>query len=88
MTGRETSEDGRATNGLRELVVCSLESWDEVWRRNQFFVDALRKRNPELRVLFVEPPADVLFDLRSGRLRPLPGYEESHGTADCGCFVP
>jgi glycosyltransferase involved in cell wall biosynthesis len=48
---------------LRELVVCSLEAWDEVWRRNQFLVDILLRRNPALRVLFVEPPADPLFDL-------------------------
>ena len=71
MTGWQASEDGRSTNGLRELVVCSLEPWDDVWRRNQFFVDALRKRNPLLRILFVEPPADVLFDL-SCRRAPTP----------------
>jgi teichuronic acid biosynthesis glycosyltransferase TuaH len=57
---------------LRELVVCSLEPWDDVWRRNQFFVDVLLKRNPELRVLFVEPAADVLFDLWSRRVPALP----------------
>ncbi len=57
---------------LRELVVCSLEPWDDVWRRNQFFVSALLRRNPELRVLFVEPPADVLFDLAQRRLPALP----------------
>jgi glycosyltransferase involved in cell wall biosynthesis len=53
-------------------VVCSLEPWDEVWRRNQFFAAALLRRNPELRVLFVEPPADVLFDLLQRRLPALP----------------
>lgn len=37
--------------------MCSLEPWDDVWRRNQFFVDALLRRNPQLRILFVEPPA-------------------------------
>ena len=57
-------------NPLRELVVCSLEAWDDVWRRNQFFVDALLRRHPALRVLFVEPPADVLFDLTQCR-RPV-----------------
>jgi glycosyltransferase involved in cell wall biosynthesis len=57
---------------LRELVVCSLEGWDEVWRRNQFFTDILLRRNPLLRVLFVEPPADPLFDLSSGRAPTLP----------------
>ncbi len=57
---------------LRELVVCSLEPWDDVWRRNQFFVDALLKRNVDLRVLFVEPAADALFDLRSNRTPTMP----------------
>jgi glycosyltransferase involved in cell wall biosynthesis len=63
------------------LVVCSLEPWDEVWRRNQFFVRELTDRDPTLRVLFVEPAVDPLHDLRtrrrprlagSGRLRPVP----------------
>ena len=54
---------------LRELVVCSLEPWDDVWRRNQFLVDELLRRLPGLRILFVEPPADVLFEL-SQRRRP------------------
>jgi glycosyltransferase involved in cell wall biosynthesis len=57
---------------FRELVVCSLELWDEIWRRNQFFVDALLRRNPELRVLFVEPPADVLYDVTQRRRPDLP----------------
>jgi glycosyltransferase involved in cell wall biosynthesis len=59
----KTSPDGT----LSELVVCSLEAWDDVWRRNQFFVDILLRRNPDLRVLFVDPPADPLFDLISRR---------------------
>ena len=49
------------------VVVCSLEAWDEVWRRNQFFVEGLLGRDPLLRVLFVEPPFDYLLKLRSGR---------------------
>ena len=56
----------------QELVVCSLEAWDEVWRRNQFFVDALLRRDPALRVLFVEPPTDILFELAGRRRPPLP----------------
>jgi teichuronic acid biosynthesis glycosyltransferase TuaH len=62
------SENG----ALRELVVCSLERWDEIWRRNQFFVDILLRRNPKLRVLFVEPPVDPLFDLTIGQAPALP----------------
>ena len=53
--------DGR--DRLREPAVCSLEGLNDVWRRNQFFVGALLRRNPELRVLYVEPPA------RSARAR-------------------
>jgi len=58
---------------LCELVVCSLEPWDDVWRRNQFFVDALLRRSASLRVLFVEPPADVLYELAQRRRPTMPG---------------
>jgi len=61
-----------ASSELRELVVCSLEVWDDVWRRNQFFVDELLRRHPRLRVLFVEPPADPLYDAWSRRMPSLP----------------
>lgn len=53
---------------MNELVVCSLEEWDDVWRRNQFLVDRLLHRRPELRILFVEPAADPTHDLRLKRL--------------------
>ena len=56
-------------SGLRRIVVCSLEEWDEVWRRNQFLADRLLRRYPEVRILFVEPPADPLHDLNR-RSRP------------------
>ena len=59
--------------GLREVIVCSLEPWDNVWRRNQFFVDALLRRSAALRVLFVEPPADVLFEAAQHRRPTTPG---------------
>jgi len=49
-----------------------LEPWDDVWRRNQFLVDALLRRSPELRVLFVEPPADVLYELVKRRRPTMP----------------
>jgi glycosyltransferase involved in cell wall biosynthesis len=52
------------------LVVCSLEPWDAVWRRNQFFVRELTDLDPSLRVLFVEPPIDPLHEIRAGR-RPV-----------------
>ncbi|WP_448006663.1 glycosyltransferase [Agromyces bauzanensis] len=52
---------------MTDLVVVSLEAWDDVWRRNQHLVDGLLRADPTLRVLFVEPPADPTHDLRSGR---------------------
>jgi glycosyltransferase involved in cell wall biosynthesis len=56
------------------LVVCSLEQWDEVWRRNQFLVRELADADPNLRVLFIEPPLDVIH-----RLRGHPGRRRQRG---------
>jgi teichuronic acid biosynthesis glycosyltransferase TuaH len=52
---------------MTDLVVASLERWDSVWRRNQHLLDGLLRADPELRILFVEPPADPLHDLTAGR---------------------
>ena len=52
---------------MPDLIVVSLESWDQVWRRNQHLVAGLLSRDPAFRVLFVEPPADPTHDLRSKR---------------------
>ncbi|MFE5670509.1 glycosyltransferase [Agromyces sp. NPDC056523] len=52
---------------MTDLVVVSLEAWDDVWRRNQHLVAGLLRADPTLRVLFVEPPADPTHDVRSGR---------------------
>ena len=52
---------------MTDLVVISLESWDGVWRRNQHLIWRMLQTDPSLRVLFVEPPADPLHELRSGR---------------------
>lgn len=51
----------------RDVVVVSLEAWDNVWRRNQHLVDGLLGHDPDMRVLFVEPPRDSLHDLLTGR---------------------
>jgi GT2 family glycosyltransferase/glycosyltransferase involved in cell wall biosynthesis len=56
-----------ATAGKHAIVVCSLERWDDVWRRNQFMVRELLAADPQLRVLFVEPPFDWLHELRRHR---------------------
>lgn len=52
---------------MTDLVVVSLERWDEVWRRNQHLVAGLLRSDPDLRVLFVEPAADPLHDLLARR---------------------
>jgi glycosyltransferase involved in cell wall biosynthesis/GT2 family glycosyltransferase len=57
------------------VVVCSLEAWDHVWRRNQFLVRELCARpGVRTRILFVEPPNDIVHNLRRrqgvGALRP------------------
>ncbi|GAA5159553.1 glycosyltransferase [Ornithinimicrobium tianjinense] len=52
---------------MTDLVVISLEAWDEVWRRNQHLVAGLLRTGAVSRVLFVEPPVDTLHELRSGR---------------------
>ncbi|MBO0980981.1 glycosyltransferase [Microbacterium sp. SD291] len=63
---------------MTDLVVVSLEAWDEVWRRNQYLVSGLLDADPALRVLFIEPADDPLHAVRRGlaprfgrRLRPL-----------------
>lgn len=67
---------------MTELVVVSLERWDDVWRRNQHLVAGLLRADPELRVLFVEPPADPTHDLRSRRRPRLGrGLREVEGVA-------
>lgn len=52
---------------MTDLVVLSLESWDRVWRRNQYLLAGLLRSDPGLRVLFVEPATDPLHDLVSRR---------------------
>ncbi|WP_353511261.1 glycosyltransferase [Intrasporangium sp.] len=48
---------------MTDVVVLSLEKWDDVWRRNQHLIAGLLDRDPTLRVLFVEPAVDPLHDL-------------------------
>ena len=71
---------GMVQGRLPDLVVCSLESWDDVWRRNQFLVRELLALDPALRVLFVEPAVDVLHrgsrrQRRRRGLHPVAGWE-------------
>lgn len=52
---------------MTDLVLISLENWDQVWRRNQHLVAGLLRAGTIDRVLFVEPPIDPLHDLRIRR---------------------
>lgn len=76
-TVHEAPSSGHAPG--RDVVLVSLEPWDEVWRRNQHLAAGLLRRDPGLRLLVVEPPRDPLHALvggsapRTGRgLRPGP----------------
>lgn len=53
---------------MADLIVMSLERWDDVWRRNQYLISGLLEADSWLHVLFVEPPDDPLHALRSGNL--------------------
>jgi teichuronic acid biosynthesis glycosyltransferase TuaH len=65
---------------MTDLVIVSLEAWDEVWRRNQHLVSALSSAGHVDRVLWVEPASDPVHALRRRRrphlgagLREVPG---------------
>jgi len=50
-------------------VICfSLEPWDEIWRRNQWFATEMLQADPQLRILFAELPIDVLWRASHGKL--------------------
>ena len=70
------------------LVVCSLEAWDDVWRRNQFLVRELLALDPNLRVLFVEPAHDWLHELRGRRSRRRRGLRPVQPDARVLAFQP
>jgi glycosyltransferase involved in cell wall biosynthesis len=53
---------------VSDLVVCSLEPWDDVRRRSQFLVEGLLERDSELRVLYVEPACDPVRGILHGHL--------------------
>jgi teichuronic acid biosynthesis glycosyltransferase TuaH len=71
-----------------QLVVCSLEAWDEIWRRNQLIVDRLLRRNADLRLLFVEPPHDLWTGVRRRRLPPRHRLRGTGGTGRLWALTP
>ncbi len=62
--------------GPLDIVCCSLENWDDIWRRNQFLAAEMLGSNPAARILFVEPPVDMAWAVlrrqrvNRSRLRP------------------
>ena len=60
------------------LIFVSLESWDDIWRRNQFVCAELARRYPDMRILFVCPPRDVSNAIRTRRLGSLRGPNNWH----------
>ena len=60
-----------------DIICCSLEPWDEVWRRNQHLASGLLALRPTARVLFAEAAVDVPWSLAQRRwpspsaLRPI-----------------
>jgi|GEM_PF-657630 len=63
---------------MKKLIFVSLESWDDIWRRNQFVCAELARRYPDMRILFVCPPRDVSNAIRTRRLGSLRGPNNWH----------
>ncbi len=63
---------------MKKLIFISLESWDDIWRRNQFVCAELARRYPDMRILFVCPPRDVSNAIRTRRLGSLRGPNNWH----------
>ncbi len=72
---------------LRQLIVLSLEPWDQIWRRNQLLIAALLAGRADLRVLFVEPPLAARQLLHQGR-RPRTGLATAPGFDAVSIFRP
>ncbi len=64
-----------AEQATNDIIFVSLEPWDEVWRRNQFFCAALARRKPFRRILFVGPAVDMSAAVRRGRPDEMCGRE-------------
>ena len=53
---------------MTKIVFVSLEPWDDMWRRNQFLCDGLLRRIETSKILFVQPPYDNSYAMRSRNL--------------------
>jgi teichuronic acid biosynthesis glycosyltransferase TuaH len=61
--GKTTLAPESANNHHFDVICCSLEPWDEVWRRNQLLATELLTLRPTMRLLFAELPLDMALSL-------------------------
>jgi teichuronic acid biosynthesis glycosyltransferase TuaH len=64
-----------------DIVCCSLEPWDQVWRRNQLMATELLRLRANLRLLFVETPVDMAWAVRN---RQVPALSARRQIGDTG----
>jgi teichuronic acid biosynthesis glycosyltransferase TuaH len=65
-------------SGPIDVVCFSLEPWDDVWRRNQWFASEMLAAEPQLRLLFAELPIDPIWSLAHRQL-PAPPRTRREG---------
>jgi glycosyltransferase involved in cell wall biosynthesis len=70
-----------SSSGPLDVICFSLEPWDEVWRRNQWFVAEILKADPTVRLLFAEIPVDPFWSLAHRRI---PGRPQTRRVGDTG----
>lgn len=56
-----------------DLIFVSMENWDDVWRRNQFFCAEFARRHPDRQILFVGLARDVTNAIRHRKLSEMRG---------------
>jgi teichuronic acid biosynthesis glycosyltransferase TuaH len=71
-----------------DVVCCSLEPWDDVWRRNQFLATELLQLRPSLRLLFVGIPVDMAWSIAHRRRPPSAGLRALGTTGRLWTFAP
>ena len=71
-----------------DVVCCSLEAWDDVWRRNQFLVRELLTLRTRMRLLFVQPPSDLLWSVLHTRRIGETGVRLVHGYERVAALTP
>ncbi len=73
------------------IVFVSLEPWDEIWRRNQFVCDGLLRKSTVTKILFVQPPFDNSYALRTrnlNKIRKAPSIVDGGYSGRLKLFTP